>query len=81
MKIVVIMKLFEQSFALVFLTLVLAVHCEELFDNEIDVDDREPEPNIKPVYADHTIPPLSSKMTAFINSINTTWKVMQNILL
>jgi hypothetical protein len=27
------------------------------------------------LFADHSIPPLSRKMTKFINSLNTTWKV------
>lgn len=30
------------------------------------------------LYADHTIPPLSSKMTEFINSLNTTWRAGEN---
>ena len=58
-------------FALLFL--VVSVHPNEMLENSIEDSDPSSKEQVV-LFADHTIPPLSRKMTEFINSLNTTWK-------
>lgn len=46
-----------------------------MIDNSIDIDGVQSEGKVAHLFADHRIPALSLKMTQFINSLNTTWKV------